>query len=396
MDEEYLENDLASIDEISELPISAFKFLDKKEARVITEIFKTSNIKDLGKLDKNEPMKNYFEQSKSKKNSDISQDIGIKFEIYKKKYANLEDHLKKAIILSSLLIEVEGETQVLDKNTQKIIVVGLQLAGKTSIINRVGLEKGIEKLSNLEPTKGVNRQTLHRPNYDLIIWDFGGQEKYRDKYLQDPERYFLQIDLLIYVIDVQDSERFDETFEYFEKIIDIIKVLEENPYILILIHKFDPDIADDPKILLNVELVKDKINEIFRKKQYNYEYETYATSIYSTLSREPKFSKYVKDVINARFSLTDPTIRKVEALGKTLEETMNAVIRLSESLTQDLNEIDARLNAIESGAFHIAQSGVPLEIRSSDQIRESSELNVRSNVLNELKELFAKKKKLDQ
>ncbi|MBD3194191.1 MAG: hypothetical protein GF317_03995 [Candidatus Lokiarchaeota archaeon] len=236
---------------------------------------------------------------------------------------------------------------------------------------------------------------LQGSNLDLLIWDFGGQERYRDKYLQDPEKYFLQIDLLMYVIDVQDSERFDDTFEYFDKIIEIIDTLEEHPHILIFIHKFDPDIADDPKILLNVELLKERINKSFQKRKITLEYETYATSIYSTFSREPEFSKHVKEVINTQFSLTDPHIRKVEALGKTLEETMNAVIRLSESLTQDLNEIDARLNAIESGAFHIAQSGVPLEIRSSDQIRETSEGNVRSDVLNELKDLFAKKKKLE-
>lgn len=395
MDKEYLENDLASIDEILELPISAFKFLDKKEARVITEILKISNIEDLGQLDKNEPIKNYIEQNKSKKNSEISQDVEIKIEIYKKKYDNLEDHLKKAITLSSLLIEIEGGTQVLDKDTQKIIVVGLDNAGKTAIISKVGLEKGIEKLSNLEPTKGVNRQTLKRPNLDLYIWDFGGQESYRNKYLQDPEKYFLQTDLLIYVIDVQDPDRFDESFEYFDQILNFLVMLEETPYILILIHKHDPDIKDDPKIKLNIELLKEKINGLFENKKYDFDYETYLSSIYSKFAHEPEFSKYLKDAINANLSLTGPTVRKVEGLAQTLEEVMNGVIRLSESISEQLNEIDARLNAIESGAFHIAQSGVPIEIRTSDQIKETNEQNVRGQVLDELKELFNKKKQLE-
>lgn len=319
----------------------------------------------------------------------------IKIEIYKRKYENLETHLKKAITLSSLITEVQGDNKVLDKQTQKIIVVGLDNAGKTAIISKVGLEKGIEKLSNLEPTKGVNRQTLNRPNLDLFIWDFGGQKSYRDKYLKDPEKYFLQTDLLIYVIDVQDPQRFDDSFDYFQQILDFLVMLEEAPYILILIHKHDPDLKNDPKTKLNIELLKDKINELFKKKEYDFDFETYLSSIYSKFAREPEFSKYLKDVINANYSLTDPTIKKVEGLAETLEEVMNGVIRLSESISEQLNEIDARLNAIESGAFHIAQSGVPIEIRTSDQIKETSEQNVRGQVLNELKDLFNKKKQLE-
>lgn len=396
MSEEHQNSDFESIEEILKLPISAYKFLEKNEARIITEILKASNIEELGKLDKKEPLKTYIEEHTKTKKENLSQDVEIKIEIYKKKYENLETHLQKAITLSSLLLEIEGEGEILDKETQKIIIVGLDNAGKTAIISKVGLEKGIEKLSNLEPTKGVNRQTLNRPNLDLFIWDFGGQKSYRDKYLQDPEKYFLQTDLLIYVIDVQDPERFDESFDYFDDILNYLVLLEEAPYILILIHKHDPDIKNDPKIKLNVELLKEKIKDLFKGHNFDFDYETYLSSIYSKFAREPEFSKYLKDVLNANFSLTDPTVRKVEGLAQTLEEVMNGVIRLSESISEQLNEIDARLNAIESGAFHIAQSGVPLEIRTSDQIKETSEQNVRGQVLNELKDLFNKKKQLER
>ena len=95
-------------------------------------------------------------------------------------------------------------------------------------------------------------------------------------------------------------------------------------------------------------------------------------------------------------SLTNPTLKKVEGLGKTLEETMNAVIRLSESISKQLNDLDSRLRAIESGAFQIAQSGIPIGIASPSQANEqSSPANSRSQVLNELKQLFDKKRKLN-
>jgi len=92
-------------------------------------------------------------------------------------------------------------------------------------------------------------------------------------------------------------------------------------------------------------------------------------------------------------SLTNPTLRKVEGLGKTLEETMNAVIRLSESLSKQLSELDNRLRAIESGAFQIAQSGIPIGIANPNPSTGTGDS--RSKVLDELKQLFEKKRKLN-
>ena len=95
-------------------------------------------------------------------------------------------------------------------------------------------------------------------------------------------------------------------------------------------------------------------------------------------------------------SLTNPTLRKVEGLGKTLEETMNAVIRLSESLSKQLNDLDARLRAIESGAFQVAQSGMPISIANPSQgANQSRPGDTRLEVLDELKQLFDKKRKLN-
>jgi hypothetical protein len=95
-------------------------------------------------------------------------------------------------------------------------------------------------------------------------------------------------------------------------------------------------------------------------------------------------------------SLTNPTLRKVEGLGKTLEETMNAVIRLSESLSKQLSELDNRLRAIESGAFQMAQSGVLIGLTPPGDVSGSgSPGDSRSKVLDELKQLFENKRKLN-
>lgn len=262
------------------------------------------------------------------------------------------------------------------------------------MLNKFGGSLGMDDLVKLKPTRGVNRKIIESSSLDLIVFDMGGQQEYRDRYLNKPENYFLQIDLLIYVIDVQNPDRFEESFKYFEGILDFLITFEENPHILIYIHKVDPELKNDPEILLNIELLKDMINELFQKKNYEFVYETYLSSIYSVVSHEPQFSKFLKEATRANYSLTDPTMRKMEGMAKTLEDTMNAVIRLTESISTQLDNMDSRLNAIEIERCS-TEKGIPIEIQDRDQIKEPKEHNIRANVLDELRDLFAKKKKLD-
>ncbi|MEJ2277692.1 MAG: ADP-ribosylation factor-like protein [Candidatus Lokiarchaeota archaeon] len=321
--------------------------------------------------------------------------LGKKYEELSNKNPELHEKFIKAITISSILLDKDNDLNRLDARAQKIICVGLDNAGKTAILSRFGEKMHINDLAHLEPTKGVNRKVIKTPKLDLFVWDFGGQLQYRNKYVENPEKFFLGLDLLMYVIDVQDAKRFEESFEYFDEIVKILISLEENPYILIFIHKYDPDIKDKPEILLHIEYIKDRVMDIFREKEQQFEYDIYLTSIYSLISNEPEFSKFIKNTMRRNYSLTDPTLKKVEGLGKTLEEVMNAVIRLSESISKQLNDMDSRLRAIESGAFHIAQSGVPIEIQTEEQGSRGGDA-VRSKVLDELKDLFDKKRRLER
>ncbi|MFW9897315.1 MAG: ADP-ribosylation factor-like protein, partial [Candidatus Thorarchaeota archaeon] len=299
------------------------------------------------------------------------------------------------ITISALIASVDEEKEGIEVNGQKVLVAGLDEAGKTATLSKFGGRLGISDTIVTQPTRGVVRMKFGSSNLNLFIWDLGGQEEYRERYLSNPEQYFIQLDLLLYVIDVQNPERFDESLEYFDKILDSIIMLEEKPYVLIFIHKFDPDIKGNPKIQLNVELLKDNLNEVIKSKDYEFDIEIYLTSIYSMISREPQFAKYIKNLMSSHYSLTDPTVKKVEGLGKTLEETLNAVIRLSESISTQLNDLDSRLRALEAGAFQAAQSGLPLEISNPAQSTARQGENARLNVLNELKDLFSKRRSLD-
>jgi len=392
------EGKLKTIEEIKKLPLNSFKFMSKEDVKLLKEVLDLSTIEETSKLDRKNP---FVKLRKIKSTKDSSKDAKLKKEIEGKaatiriENPDLVKALNKAIIISSIITNLTDANEIITgKSAQKIIVIGLDNAGKTAILNKFGGRLGISDLANLKPTKGVDRRHIKSENsdLDLFIWDFGGQETFRNKYLKNPEQYFLEVDLLIYVIDLQDSERFPESFEYFEQILKTLTILEEDPFVLIYIHKFDPDLKHDTETLLNIELLKDNLNQSLTS--FGYDYEAYLTSIYSLITNEPEFSKYIKDIMKSTDSLTNTTLRKVEGLGKTLEETMNAVIRLSESLSRQLSDLDSRLRVIESGAFQMAQSGIPIGLSPPNQA-PGRPGDSRLKVLDELKLLFDKKKRLN-
>ncbi|MFX0104692.1 MAG: ADP-ribosylation factor-like protein [Candidatus Hodarchaeota archaeon] len=386
---------LKQIDDVLKLPLHSYKFIDKEESEMMKQLLEISTISDASKKNKEDPLQSLIEIEEPDDSIDLAIDLQKKIEELKVKYPTFETKLKKTITISSLIASIKEEKEGIVAKGQKVLVCGLDAAGKTSLLSKFGGRLGISDMISTHPTKGVVRMKFGSTNLNLFIWDLGGQEEYRERYLSNPEQYFVELDLLLYVIDVQDPERFDESLDYFDKILDSIIILEENPYILVFLHKVDPELKNDPKILLNIELLKDNLTELLRSKNFNFDIEIYLTSIYSLISREPQFAKYVKNLMSSSHSLTDPTVRKVEGLGKTLEETLNAVIRLSESISTQLNDLDNRLRAIESGAFQVAQSGIPIEIANPNQSSARRQENARLNVLNELKDLFSKRKRLD-
>lgn len=129
---------------------------------------------------------------------------------------------------------------------RKIILLGLDNAGKTSILSI--LQKKFSIIKNLLPTRGVSRQTLDFLGLNVICWDFGGQVAYRNMYLSRPD-LFLESDLLIFCVDVLDVERYDEALEYLFRIMKVIKDLDETAPIIIDMHKFDPDVQDSEDLL---------------------------------------------------------------------------------------------------------------------------------------------------
>jgi small GTP-binding protein len=376
------------LEDIANLPASNFNFLTDADATLFQELFKISTIRQFADLDPEEPFSVLYEDEVSQRR--IEHILQTDLEI--------EEKLQKAVTISCIIKRIQEESESYVSKEQKIVVIGLSNAGKTTILRKFGGQIGIKDLAKLTPTKGVQRKEIVTSDMALILWDFGGQEEYRNVYLSNPEKYFLKVDLVIYVIDLQDPDNYETSIAYFKQILDVFEKLEENPYILIFIHKYDPDLKDDPEIILNVELVKDMIKDVFNETD-GLEYEIYMSSIYSAIANEPKFSRYLKNTMAKTGVLTEG---KLEGMATVLESTLNGIIRLSESVMAQYNELDRRIQSLEMKLpVDKAELKPPPKIeflpdqtpsqRFEESIRQSR--HVKSAILEELNALFDKSKR---
>lgn len=142
----------------------------------------------------------------------------------------------------------------------KIIISGLDNAGKTSILTALDKKYDFEKdIVQLKPTIRVKYHKMNFLKNNTIFWDMGGQETYREIYMNYQGVYFDATDLLIYVIDVQDPDRFDDSLEYLNAILTFFSESEMSIPIIITFHKYDPELKADEEILANIEKLREKI-----------------------------------------------------------------------------------------------------------------------------------------
>lgn len=149
------------------------------------------------------------------------------------------------------------------KRQIKILFTGLDKVGKTSFL--LAVKKRYSEIIKALPTKGVARteeKIFEEQNSTISIWDLGGQKQYREKFLEQRKIYLYNVDLLFYVIDVQDSERIAEAIELFKKVINSLLELDEFPPIVVCLNKYDPDIQKSKEIKNNLKTLNEEISKI--------------------------------------------------------------------------------------------------------------------------------------
>jgi GTPase SAR1 family protein len=164
-------------------------------------------------------------------------------------------------------------------NVRKVVLMGLDNSGKTSIVLCLKGVKNLLSFYSLNPTKGFNVENFNTLGTDFSIWDFGGQEAYRSDHLTNFRTNIKSTNKIIYVIDIQDSERYDSSLDFMKEILKL--TIEENLEIKfsIFLHKYDPDIK------ISEAKVEGLIKKIRILIPTNFNIEIYKTSIFTVFQK---------------------------------------------------------------------------------------------------------------
>merc|ERR1712196_614029 len=85
------------------------------------------------------------------------------------------------------------------KKDCRILMVGLDAAGKTTILYKLKLGEVVTTI----PTIGFNVETVEYKNINFTVWDVGGQDKIRPLW----RHYYQNTHGLIFVVDSNDRDR---------------------------------------------------------------------------------------------------------------------------------------------------------------------------------------------
>ena len=88
------------------------------------------------------------------------------------------------------------------KKDMRILMVGLDAAGKTTILYKLKLGEVVTTI----PTIGFNVETVEYKNISFTVWDVGGQDKIRNLW----RHYYQNTQGLIFVVDSNDKARIED------------------------------------------------------------------------------------------------------------------------------------------------------------------------------------------
>merc|ERR1711916_158954 len=97
------------------------------------------------------------------------------------------------------------------KREMRILMVGLDAAGKTTILYKLKLGEIVTTI----PTIGFNVESVEYKGISFTVWDVGGQDKIRPLW----RHYYDNTQGLIYVVDSNDRERIEEASEELNKML---------------------------------------------------------------------------------------------------------------------------------------------------------------------------------
>jgi ADP-ribosylation factor protein 1 len=102
--------------------------------------------------------------------------------------------------------------RLVGKQEMRILMVGLDAAGKTTILYKLKLGEVVTTI----PTIGFNVETVEYKNISFTVWDVGGQDKIRPLW----RHYYQGTQGLIFVVDSNDRDRIEDAKDELNKMLN--------------------------------------------------------------------------------------------------------------------------------------------------------------------------------
>ncbi|KAJ4980079.1 hypothetical protein NE237_010859 [Protea cynaroides] len=148
------------------------------------------------------------------------------------------------------------------KKEMRILMVGLDAAGKTTILYKLKLGEIVTTI----PTIGFNVETVEYKNISFTVWDVGGQDKIRPLW----RHYFQNTQGLIFVVDSNDRDRAVEARDELHRMLNEDELREA--VLLVFANKQDLPNA------MNAAEITDKLGLHSLRQRHWYIQSTCATS----------------------------------------------------------------------------------------------------------------------
>jgi small GTP-binding protein len=130
------------------------------------------------------------------------------------------------------------------KKEAKVLMLGLDSAGKTTILYQLKLGMTLETI----PTMGFVHEKISHKKFTMNVWDIAGQDTLRPLWRQ----YYDNTNAIIFIIDSSDVNRIDLAKEELHNL--LIEPKLENSIIAIVANKIDMDVLNHEQVEEQMEI----------------------------------------------------------------------------------------------------------------------------------------------
>ncbi|MFX1512707.1 MAG: ADP-ribosylation factor-like protein [Promethearchaeota archaeon] len=141
----------------------------------------------------------------------------------------------------------------------KVGFLGLDTSGKSAFL--AGLREEYSAVLDTIPTESISKEIITILGQKIVIYDYGGEDIYRDQYLEDVKAHLSELELIYFIFDVTAPDRVAVGIEYLKNTLAALKSFD--PFrVIICLHKVDPDIKDSSPIRQTITQIEASVQQI--------------------------------------------------------------------------------------------------------------------------------------